>query len=148
MTITKSTLVDDATAARVPLPNDSAGAFVCEQHPGRKTDSKDARVVQVIEPDGTSWPLYLTDDGFTIGDMKVLITLCPECVAGNYSIERLSPRFEYSESERQWGFIHDGTFIVDPRYDETYRSFEVDLQYYGLSQEERAQLIRLNRLNT
>ena len=148
MTIRKSTLVDEANAPRVALPNDGPEPFACESHPDRQTRCADARLVQVIEPDGTIWPLYLTDDGFTIGDMKVLITLCPECVAGNYTIERLSPKFSYSEGERQWGLLHEGTFIVDPRYDETYRTFEVDLAYYGLSQDERAQLVRLNRLNT
>ena len=147
MTGSKSLMVVDAHAARAALPDRRYGPWACETHPDRITNADDARKVLVIEPDGVIWDLLLTDDGFTIGDMKAPIGLCPECAAAVYSVEHLSPRFTYAKDDRQWGFMHDGTFIVDPRYDETYKAFEVDLAYYGLTETERAQLIRLNRLS-
>ena len=77
-------------------------------------------MVMVIEPDGTTRILYHRTAFSTI---------------------------PLRGGERQWGFTHAGTFIVDPRYDETYRFFDVSPDYYGLSTDERSQLIRLNRLD-
>jgi len=62
--------------------------LACEAHPDRKLGTSAMVRKGVVHDPGGVWDIYVTDDGWTIGDMKVLIAICPECAAAYYRMPK------------------------------------------------------------
>jgi hypothetical protein len=79
-----------AAAALVPLNDGSEEPFRCEAHPERELGVH-PKVQEGTAHEGDEtppWLIYVTPDGWTIGDEKILVALCPECTAAQWEIER------------------------------------------------------------
>lgn len=93
----KSRIVVDATAPiteAADLKAEDCEIYVCESHPnrelGRMPSAHGCRLAKVYpaDPNESEWDIYVTDSGWAIGDMKLMIAVCPECAAANYEIVR------------------------------------------------------------
>lgn len=63
--------------------------YVCETHPDRVLGTAPlVRAATAYTVDGQAWTLYLTDDGWAIGDEKIMAAICPECTERVYRVER------------------------------------------------------------
>lgn len=61
--------------------------FVCERHPDRILGPHPAvYTAEVRDPENGDWIIHLTPDGWTIGDCKIMIALCPDCSSKAYKL--------------------------------------------------------------
>lgn len=69
------------------LSTEDGGAhnFACEEHPNRILGPHPAvYTAEVIDPEIGPWTIFLTPNGWTIGDVKIMIALCPQCSDERY----------------------------------------------------------------